>query len=245
MSLVSVGLAAFCLVGCFVYRAAQAEPEFYQEALTRSVPEEQAQHGADLERQLLELHNQAITEGRWEAILTDEQINGWLATDLPLKFPQLLPPGAKDPRVAIRDNRIQAACRYESSRINAVISLELEVELSDEPNTLSVRVAQVRAGRVPIPLAPFLERIAAVAKTTDVPFRWAKTEGDPVAMITIPKQHKDYLHREVYVESLELRDGELALAGHAVGPRRLAERSRWPSALTASHQGLANLTIHR
>lgn len=241
----TICLAVFSLVGLFVYRAAQAEPEFYQRALTHSAPEQQERHGNELEQQLFELHQEAVTSGRWQATFTEDRINGWLASDLPLKFPQVLPIGVKDPRVAINEDRIQAACRYESPRISTVISFELNVELSDEPNTVAVRVSQVRAGRVPIPLKPFLDRIAAVAQTTEIPFRWAETEGDPVAMITIPTQHKDYLHREVHVETVEFREGEVSLSGHTEGPRRLASHSSQELVRLALHSPIEIFTIQR
>ncbi len=57
-----------------------------------------------------------VHAGHWSAVFTDEQINGWLAADLPEKFPQLLPPEIQDPRVVFAPGQLQLACRYTGSR---------------------------------------------------------------------------------------------------------------------------------
>ena len=50
--------------------------------------------------------------GRWQALFTAEQINGWMAVDLARNFPNTLPPGVVDPRVDIRPEGVTVACRY-------------------------------------------------------------------------------------------------------------------------------------
>jgi hypothetical protein len=199
--------------GFTVYRAAQHEPEFYYQAL-RAEPKMQAEAGDSLERSILDLHHDARTEGRWEAVFTEDQINGWLASDMPEKFPSLLPRGTQDPRVDLSPERIQVACRYDRGKFNSVISFVLEVALTEETNQLAIRINKVRAGVLPVPLKSFLDRIRRVADNADIVLDWAQTKGDPVALVTVPIKHEDYAHREVYLETIELRDGQLLLAGH-------------------------------
>ena len=78
-------LSLWCL-----YQASQQEPGFYQQALAAPAAA-QAEDGDRFERTALDLHNQIQHTGRWEACLTQDEINGWLAIDLPAKFPQALP----------------------------------------------------------------------------------------------------------------------------------------------------------
>jgi hypothetical protein len=47
--------------------------------------EMQVEEGQRFERDALDLHNQLLHGGRWEACLTQDEINGWLATDLPAR----------------------------------------------------------------------------------------------------------------------------------------------------------------
>ena len=150
---VLAGSAAFVL-----YSASRHEPQFYKQAL-QVEPERQREAGDELEKNVLELHNTARNEGRWEAVFTAEQINGWLAADLPEKFPHILPEGTDEPRVSINSDRIKIACRYQNGKVNTVVSFDLIVNLTSDTNTLAVRVSRVRAGALPVPLKQFLAPI--------------------------------------------------------------------------------------
>jgi hypothetical protein len=233
---VAVGVAL-----AMIYRAAQHEPDFYQQALQGELTE-QSVAGEQLEQNILQLHNNSRKQGRWEAVFTEQELNGWLASDLPDKFPNLLPKGVAEPRVAIDGEGVRIACRYENTKINAVISFQLGIQLTDESNTLAVRVSKVRAGALPVPLTRFLGRITAAAHRSDISLRWSQTEGDPVALVTVPHRHEDYAHREIYLESIELRDGCVYLAG------RTEEHPRLPAAAVARNDSRLqdpNLTIQR
>jgi hypothetical protein len=210
------GLGALVIAGILVslglYRAAQQAPEFDEQALVAE-PTQQAAAGDELERRLLDLRGDTRREGRWEAHFSEQQINGWLAADLPEKFPGLLPPEASNPRVHITSDSFQAAFRYASGRITAVISCEADIYLTDEPNVVAVRLRRVRAGALPLPLGQFLEQIAAEAANAGVALRWSEEAGDPLALITIPPQVDAKTQAESHLETLELREGEIVLAG--------------------------------
>lgn len=186
-------------------------PDFYQHALEFE-PARHAELGDKLEENLLELRNDASQEGRWQAVFTDEQINGWLASDLPEKFPEVLPPELKDPRVAIEPEVAHVGARFESPQLETVISLAVEVHMTEEPNVLAVRIRKVRAGLLPVPLADWLEQVRLAAGESGIPLRWVEQDGDPVALVTVPMEQADGEHR-LLLEQVELRDGELVVGG--------------------------------
>ena len=171
------------------------------------------------------MHNEVRQPGVWEAVFTEEQINGWLAADLPEKFPRALPKGTQEPRVSIMEDVVSVACRFDNGKLKTVISFDLDVELTTETNTLAVRIAKLRAGLLPVPLKQMLDKIAVAAKRSDLPLRWSQTEGEPVALVTVPVQHEDYAHREIYVDKIEVRDGEIYLAGHTERPEAADHQS--------------------
>jgi hypothetical protein len=205
-----IAAGALLLVGA--YQAAKQEPEFYRQALSQQ-PQQQKKAGFELEQQVLELHNETRQDGRWQAVFTAEQINGWLAADLPDKFPKALPRGVTDPRVAIDPEQAQIACRYDDDKLSTVVSLAVELHLTEEPNVIAVRICQARAGVLPIPLKQWLDRISTAAQRSNLPLRWSQRDGDPVALVTVPTEHKDYAHRFVRLDTLELREGAIYLAG--------------------------------
>ncbi len=195
-----------------LHRGLKQVPRYYEQAL-RVEPEAQKEAGAELQKRVVQLHNEVISEGRWEALFSAQVINGWLAADLPEKFPDALPKEISAPRVAIKGNKLLIACRHTSERLDAVVNLDLEVHLTDEPNVIAIRVCQARAGVVPLPLKQYLELVTKSARKGGISLRWEQIEEDPVALITIPRNRHDFVHREILVETIALRDGELYLSG--------------------------------
>ena len=205
-----------------MYRASRHVPEFYERALAAK-PEVQKAAGQKFEQQALALHNQVRHEGRWEARFTQDEINGWLAAELPVKFPKALPRGVSDPRIALDGTQVQLAVRYERGDTKAVVSLSGQVQLTEAPNELAVRIDSVRAGALPLPLAQFKEDIARRASRAGVPLRWTETEGVPVALLRLPLDPREFRGKHLVVEELTLTPGELIVAGRTELPPEDAE----------------------
>jgi len=208
--LVILATTAFVL-----YRGTQHVPEFYAQALAPTLPPaEQVKLGDEFERETLELHNHATQIGRWEATFTDDEVNAWLANQLPQNYPRALPPGVGSPRVQISPALVQVACRYEGEPFQAVISLAAEVHLTDKPNQVAIRVRSIRAGWVPLPLKQFLDTVTEAARRNGLELVWSQTDGDPVALFQIPSRHAQYQYREIRIDTIEVQDGKLRLGGH-------------------------------
>ena len=219
-ALVVCGIVGLALVG--FQSALHRVPEFYAEAIAIPVAEQEAA-GETLERNVLALHNEVRDSDRWSAVFTDEQINGWLAADLPEKFPEVLPPEIRDPRVAFAPDQLQIACRYAGDAVTSVVSLTLEVRLAEEPNTLAVRICGARAGLVPLPLKEFLDRVTDSVRNGDLLVRWVQSAGDPVALITLAESDPRDEDAHLVLEHIEIRAGEVHLAGRTVLPDRPSE----------------------
>ena len=199
-----------------VYQASQQVPQFYEQALA-APPETQVAAGQALERQAASLNNQVRRPGRWEARFTQDQINGWLAVDLPKKFPGSLPRGVTDPRVAVSPDEIQLAVKWQQGNTSAVLSAAGDVYLTEEPNQIAVRVVAVRAGALPVPLARFLDEIAERAASSGLPLEWTEIEGDPVALIKLPLDREEFRGKQLLVEELRLEEGAIVVAGKTEG----------------------------
>jgi hypothetical protein len=215
-----VGCLAIVLIvlggGFYFYRSLQTVPEFYTQALAKPAAEP-AKAAYKFEQQVLELRNDVRREGDWQATFSAEEINGWLANDLPVKFPKALPGNVSDPRVAISPEMIQVACKYSDARLSSVVSVGAKPEMTKEPNVIAIRVKQVRAGALPIPLANFLEQISQHSAKAGVPLRWGEEGGDPVAYITLPMDRPEFQGKTLRVEQVELKDGALVVSGKTEG----------------------------
>jgi hypothetical protein len=200
------------LAAWVVYCASRQAPDFYRQALEAS-PEAQHEQGQRFEQQALTLHNQAYHAGRWEVRFAQDEINGWLAAELPAKFPHVLPTGVSEPRIDIRPGNVRLAIHYQRGNVDTVVSLTGDAYLTEHPNEVAIRIEQARAGLVPVPLARFLQEITERAARADIPLRWTEVGGAPVAIVRLPLESKEADRRRVVVERLTISAGELLVAG--------------------------------
>lgn len=213
--LLYLAVAIVVLVGGFLgwaYHATQQAPEFYVRQLAAEAASPSASSDA-FERQALQLNNQIRKSDRWQARFRADEINAWLATDLPQKFPSMLPPDIQSPRVAIEAETFYLACRVQTPKLTSVVTLGVQPYVTSEPNVIALRVKQLRAGVLPLPLGKYLDQITEQCAQAGLPLRWSEEEGDPVALFTLPLTPEDFRNRLVRVEQIELEEGELILSG--------------------------------
>ncbi len=199
----------------FLYQSAQRIPDFYQAALEIDVEKYEAA-GDEFESQVLKLQNDLQVEGRWEAEFTQEQINGWLATDMPKKFPDTLPRNVRDPRVAITSGKIKLAFKFESSRFSGIVVCEGDVYCTDQSNQLAIRIDDVRAGVVSLPISKWLDEVSDGISRSGFSMQWTEEDGKPVALVTLPSDTIG--GGDVIVESIELLEGKVRLKGQTTEP---------------------------
>jgi len=225
--LVLVALVGAGLFG--VYQASRYVPKFYQTALQTDV-HAQAEASEQLSSRVTMLYSDTRQQGNWSAVFTTEQINGWLAVDLEEKHRDAIPEEIRQPRVEIDDKLLKLAVRIEEENLTTVLTLGVEAYV-DEPNVIALRFRKIRAGALPVPRSEVIKYVGQAAERLNLPLRWSQTEGDPVALVTLPQQRNEE-KKLVRLENLELHEGELYLSGQTVedsatdGPRT---ELRWPS----------------
>jgi uncharacterized protein YpmS len=208
-------LAVLALAAACVYREATAIPDFYAEALAKPHNAEPPKVAVDrIERDVLTVQNRLEQAEPWRLVLKDDDMNAWLASDLPTKMPQALPRDVQEPRIVVRDGAIHIACKHEKLG-GSVLSLSLVPSLTDTPNELAVQVQSFSLGRLPLPQKQYLGEVSQAAERAGFPLRWEERDGSSVAMVTLPQQYDKLKDRTVKVESIELTDGEIVIQGKA------------------------------
>lgn len=211
-------IVAYLLGGLFLllglgllglYLATRHVPAAYRRALEAD-PDEEAKAAEEAVRKALALSG-AAKHDKWHARFSADEINGWLAVDMPKKFPELLPPELSEPRVAITPQQLTLFCRYHRGDSVTVLSLTLGVFVA-EPNVLAVRLRHARAGAVPLPLGKVLDRAGQEARRQRFPLRWKQKGGDPVALVPL-ELRSEKGGRAVRIEAVELRQGEIYVSG--------------------------------
>lgn len=212
---VLVAVFLLCIAIWVIYASAQREPDFYKVALELE-KQTLAEQGIAFERQVLDLQNNARTMRQWQAVFTDDQINGWLASDFPEKFPGALPHSVSDPRVGIDKNALRVAFRFNSGRIKGIVQAEVDAFCTDVPGQIAIRIKKVSSGWVPIPVNSIADRISAALRRLGAQVEWSEIDSDPVALIEIPADKVRIGDKRVTIESIQLLENKLVLIGKSV-----------------------------
>ncbi|HEX4132742.1 MAG TPA: hypothetical protein VHZ24_22095 [Pirellulales bacterium] len=232
-----LGIAIALLVGGMlggVTWAYRHVPDFYRQSL--AVDEtKQREANDELLAQATALVSSARKQGTWSAAFTADQINGWLAVDVPENYPDVLASGISEPRLRIEPHRATIACHYTDEKVSTVVSLDVEVALA-EPNVLALKIERLRAGAMPLPLSTVIDGLSTVAADMELPLRWTKSDGAPTALLSLPPM-VDQNGTQYELRTLELRAGQLVLAGRttAAGPT-----GHPPTPATAAFHALLN-----
>jgi hypothetical protein len=206
----AASLIAQLAVVCFV--AAAWGPDFYQNRLTVS-QYALAVHGAAFEEKMQALHTDASDDdGVWSVELSDEQINGWLAVELPRRYPRSLPNQLREPRVAIDAECCHVACQYRNGATSAILTLCLDLQPSERPNELKLKVLSAKIGSVPGLEHQAVGPIAQAARRSKIRLRWVSRDVQPEVLVQIPRRWLEE-DRQVHVERINFTDGHLLVSG--------------------------------
>jgi hypothetical protein len=205
---------AVVLAACLVVAAVllRYEPAFYRPLLVSRVgPAEVETLVRRAVTKASAAHAALSRAGPWDMALSAEEVNAWLAVDLPRNHPQLLPRRVTQPRLAFEPGRVRVAARVGYGPLSAVVSGQLAVVLH-APNQLTMTVEEARLGAVPLPTAVLLRelgrRLARLGLVTEIRPR----DGGLKLEVYMPSTH-DAGATSTWLESLAVGAGELLVAG--------------------------------
>ena len=216
--LVRIGLVMFLIVLVlgglvwYAYQASQRVPDYYQAILEQ--PESEMDFAGDqFETELLELQNSAVELGTWQAIFSQDQINGWLGYDLPNKFPDSLPGSVTNPRVMLRTDEMRIVFRYESKRLSGIVECCGDLFCTQDVNQVALQIKFIRSGILNLPIANWTDEITKIFMANGLETEWIEEDGKATVLFTLPTEVKKGSSKRVVIESLEFLDGEVALQG--------------------------------
>lgn len=196
------------------YQAARQVRPFYQQAL--QLDGDALKRGSrELESRATALYSDAQQAGRWQAVFTAEQINGWLAVQLPQSHSDpSLPANIREPRVAITPEMLTLGFRTVVAGTDTVVTVDAAPVLTDSGD-LAIRLVAVHAGALPLPVLQVAEEIATACQGLSLPVRWTRHEGQPVAVIDLQGTAASN-KRQYAIETIELDEGSLFVEGQTL-----------------------------
>ncbi len=208
-TLIVTALVVAILGGAY-YAARQVRP-FYEQAL-RVEPAVLERGSRELESRASALYSDVKQVGTWQALFTVEQINGWLATQIAADTRSELPPNMRDPRIAITRDCLTLGFRTKSGGVETVVSADASVLLTKDGD-VGLRLISVRAGALPLPIFQLADQLAQACRKLKLPVRWTQDQGRPIAIVSVAS-NASARSREFFIDSIELRNGEMYVAGH-------------------------------
>lgn len=199
-------------------------PEFYRHALL--VPaSESSLAGREFEGRLADLVNQVRSEEVWSVRWTAAQINGWLAVDLPRKFPGALPETLLRPRIAIDQDELRVAFQFERMGFRGTVDMRGDLFVTDVENQIALRVQSAHCGFFPIPVSWWAEKLQLSLASRDIGIEWTELENDPVALINLPSTIGGDEDQRILLRGIEISRLTIALGGQSLGHRSLSSLS--------------------
>ncbi|GAC1474001.1 MAG: hypothetical protein NVSMB9_23590 [Isosphaeraceae bacterium] len=220
----AVVLAAVGGIAAVGWLSLTHKPRFYQAMV--AVPHAQQEVKAKrFVAHSLQLSNDIRNEPTWEASFSDQEVNAWLAEDLVTHFADQLPREVHQPRVMFEVDRVTLAFEFDHGPVRSVIWVVARPRVP-ESNVLELSLEKIRAGMLPIPAEQVLERITQHARAQGLDIEW-KREGDlRVAVIRYtPHTNRD----DVRLEKLQIRKGEIRLAGRSDRRRGVVDSPTLPT----------------
>jgi hypothetical protein len=214
---IGIVLLVLAVVLVVFYRASQHVPEFYREALAAE-PQAQAQAADTMFRKATSLNNDVQRVGQWQAVFTAEEINGWLAVELPRlarEQPDLLPTAVHDPRVAIDPDGVTVAARLDRGGFSSVVALKLDVYVS-EASSLVLRIRKVRVGAVPWSPRQVLDTVVEAARRAQRPVKLSHEGSDPIVLVPLSAFAREMPGKRLQVDTVKLESGKICVAGTTV-----------------------------
>lgn len=201
--LVAVGLGG-------VYVALGREQPFYTAALA-AAPEHSAISSRELESRASALYSETRQPGDWQAAFTEDQINGWLAVQLPSNFQEALPASVSEPRVSIGDDELVLAFRTRRGGIETVATVRAAVMLTED-GCVAIKLRSVHAGALPLPALQVADDISRACQDLDLPVTWTQVNGQAVAIVDIGRAASKG-GKSISLSAVELRDHAIYVAG--------------------------------
>jgi len=134
-----------------LYLAVSYRPAWYEPP---AIPPEQYQVLRDEVTTLLSSVGNNLHEGKpFRIILTDKQINRWLAGRRHLwpTLERLVPPDLADPAVRFEPGRIILAARYESAALRCLLRIALTARIDEADHTIVLRLEGAKVGIIGVP----------------------------------------------------------------------------------------------
>jgi hypothetical protein len=206
-------------MGAALFFLAEREPEFYRDS-TLPAGKERTKKSGEFLGTFNDLYQSITTDRVWQASFHEKSINSFFEEQfVPSGLAEkVLPEGFTEPRLAIEPDKIRLAFRYQAGPLSTVISIDLGIWLTKEPNVVALELKGLHAGALPISAQSLLDRISETARQNNLEVTWYRYRGNPVALLRFQADQERPTYR---LDRLVLHKGQIVIHGRSIEPPTL------------------------
>lgn len=106
----------------------------------------------------------------FDVVLTQRSVNGWLAAlqEVQPESQGALPPEIREPAIGFADGEIRFGAHYEADGWQAIVSVGVTVDVSEDADTVRIALSGAHGGSLPVPkvvLENFVGRLLQIVDT--------------------------------------------------------------------------------
>jgi len=147
----------------------------------------------------------------WQTELTEEEINGYLAVEVPRNLPQLSANGIKDPRISLQNDQLEIACQIEQGMVSGVLNLVLDIQFP-QPNRCEILFQRAYVGLVPFSRETVRDTFAAGLRGGGRTLESTKVQGYPALVIDFGDNLKNQ-DFSLFLREIRVTNGSLSISG--------------------------------
>ena len=192
-----------------VYWASQTVPDYYKRAI--EIPRARQLSSATELEETIDLVKDDLKGADEVTIeLTQDQINGWLATRLGSQGRMNLPNGVELPQIVLQPDSLILAFKINKDNFSCVVSIKMSVKLSTDMQQLEFAIKEIHAGSLPVAIKRVFDELESAMERSKIQFSWVPGSDRREAIVEIPSDLlKDaegpISKRVIKAESLEIR----------------------------------------
>jgi len=147
----------------------------------------------------------------WQTELTEDEINGYLAVEIPKNFPQLFAGGIRDPRISLKNDKLEIACQIEQGMVSGVLDLLLDIQFP-QPNRCEILFQRAYVGLVPFSRETVRDTFAEGLRGGGRKLESTKVQGYPALVIDFGNDLKSQ-ENSLFLREIRVVNGSLSISG--------------------------------
>lgn len=196
----------------YLYRMATAEVPAYEAAIAATQDETQIEKDRQsFESQITTVANEAQQPTDWQVVITQSEMNAWLAEVGKSEIPELQEARLSEPRILLDDESVTFAIRSNVGSTKGVVSIAVEPMVT-EGGELALTILETKVGKLTLPTSQIMQLLKEAQLEEQFYLRTKQSDATWTIIINLV-QLFDAEKMIPQLTGIDLRDGKILIQG--------------------------------